>query len=189
MRHLWLSLGTVVSLLLAACATPQRVPAPPAPPAIVALPAVRPLAPPPPGVKTLGQATLGAVGDVLMHGAVKNSAAARVEGDAAGGYAWLYAALKDELSAPDVMFANLETPIAPDAGKGTRQFVFNAPLDAVRALQVSGVDLVSVANNHAFDQGRPGFLETMRRLDELGMPCPTWAVAPCRTRPACGCST
>lgn len=166
MRQVWIPLGTLVLLLLAGCATPHSVTVPKAPAPV----SVRPLAPPPEGIKTLARATLGAVGDVLMHGAVKNSAAAHAAGDAAGGYAWLYAALKDELSGPDVMFANLETPIAPDAGRQTRQFVFNAPLDAVRALKLSGVDLVSVANNHAFDQGRAGFLETLRRLDELGMP-------------------
>jgi poly-gamma-glutamate synthesis protein (capsule biosynthesis protein) len=31
------------------------------------------------------------------------------------------------------------------------------------------VDLVSVANNHAFDQGRAGFEETLRELDAAGM--------------------
>jgi poly-gamma-glutamate synthesis protein (capsule biosynthesis protein) len=68
------------------------------------------------------------------------------------------------------MFANLETPVAPDAAKDVREFMFNAPPEAVAALRRAGVDLVSVANNHVFDQGRAGFEETLRRLDELGMP-------------------
>ena len=124
---------------------------------------------PEPPVRTVAQATLGAVGDVLMHDAVKRSAAEHGRGTADAGYSWLYADLADLLAAPDVTFANLETPIAPGTAQGTRPFVFNAPPEAVAALQRAGVDLVSFANNHVFDQGRPGFEETIRRLDALRM--------------------
>jgi hypothetical protein len=126
----------------------------------------------PPAVRVVSRATLGAVGDVLMHGAVKESAAAHrgVAGAGDDGYGWLYAQVADLLSAPDLTFANLETPIAPQADKGSRSFVFNAPPAAAQALKRAGVRLVSVANNHLFDQGREGFLETLRQLDALGLP-------------------
>jgi len=178
MRHPCTLLGLWLCLFVWGCATTAKLTAPPAPAAPPAplpvegpkLPALKPATLPQEGVKTLASALLGGVGDVLMHDAVKNSAAAHAQDADNAGYAWLYAGLKDQLSTPDVMFANLETPIAPDAGKGTREFVFNASQDAVRGLKTSGVDLVSVANNHAFDQGRAGFLETLQRLDEVGMP-------------------
>jgi poly-gamma-glutamate synthesis protein (capsule biosynthesis protein) len=130
---------------------------------------VAPAAPAPPPVRTVGRATIGAVGDVLMHEAVKRSAEAHGEGAGHGGYAWLFEPVADLLSEPDVTFANLETPIAPDATGGTRPYVFNAPPDVVGALRAAGVDAVAVANNHAFDQGRAGFEETLRRLEEAGM--------------------
>ncbi|HZY02200.1 MAG TPA: CapA family protein [Anaeromyxobacteraceae bacterium] len=122
-------------------------------------------------VRTEGRLTLGALGDVLMHGAVKESAALHRDsrGGDEDGYTWLYAEVADLLSAPDLTFANLESPIAPTADRGSRSYVFNAPPAAARALRAAGVDLVSVANNHAFDQGRAGFLETLRRLDEAGL--------------------
>ncbi|WP_242341308.1 MULTISPECIES: CapA family protein [Anaeromyxobacter] len=113
--------------------------------------------------------TIGAVGDVLMHDAVKQCAATYGRGAPDAGFSWLYAPVADLLAAPDVMFANLETPVAPATAQGTRPFVFNAPPEAVAALQHAGVDLVSFANNHVFDQGRPGFEETVRRLDALRM--------------------
>jgi poly-gamma-glutamate synthesis protein (capsule biosynthesis protein) len=47
--------------------------------------------------------------------------------------------------------------------------VFNAPPEVVAALVRAGVDAVSVANNHAFDQGRTGFEETLRRLEQGGL--------------------
>jgi poly-gamma-glutamate synthesis protein (capsule biosynthesis protein) len=125
-------------------------------------------------VRTEGRIVLGAVGDVLMHGAVKACAAAhRPAPGALGaeleGYDWLYAQVGDLLAQPDLTFANLETPIAPGADKGSRSFVFNAPPAAARALRHAGIGLVSVANNHLFDQGRDGFLETLAQLDGAGL--------------------
>ncbi|HSM94066.1 MAG TPA: CapA family protein [Anaeromyxobacteraceae bacterium] len=143
------------------------VPAPATPSPRGAVPAPAPAPPVPPRVT--GRVSLAAVGDVLMHDAVKRSATTHGAGAPNGGYAWLFEPVADLLSRADVAFANLETPIAPGKGGGTREFVFNASPDVVRALQRSGVDLVSVTNNHAFDQGRPGFEETLAVLDRLGM--------------------
>jgi poly-gamma-glutamate synthesis protein (capsule biosynthesis protein) len=104
-----------------------------------------------------------------MHEAVKRSAEVHGKGAPDGGYAWLFAPVADLLAQADVTFANLETPIAPDASSGTREYVFNAPPHAAAALRRAGVDVVAAANNHAFDQGRAGFEETLRRLDEAGL--------------------
>jgi poly-gamma-glutamate synthesis protein (capsule biosynthesis protein) len=104
-----------------------------------------------------------------MHEAVKRSAETHGKGTRDGGYAWLFAPVADLLAAADVTFANLETPIAPDASGGTREYVFNAPPEVLAALRNAGVDAVAVANNHAFDQGRAGFEETLRRLEQAGL--------------------
>ena len=149
-----------------AAAVREPAPAPAAPPSGAPL---RPMRPSEPPVRVLARATLGAVGDVLMHEAVKRSAEVHGRGAPDRGYAWLYAPVADLLSQPDLTFANLETPIAPEAGAGTREYVFNAPQEAALALRRAGVDLVSVANNHAFDQGRPGFEETLRRVEGAGL--------------------
>jgi poly-gamma-glutamate synthesis protein (capsule biosynthesis protein) len=160
----------VVILLLAACAHagPQ-----PAVTELAALPLPRgtpsPVAQPEPPVRALARVTFAAVGDVLMHEAVKRSAVTWGAGGPDGGYAWLFEPIADLLGRADLAFANLETPIAPAKGGGTREYVFNASPDVVRALQRSGVDVVAVANNHAFDQGRAGFEETLATLDALAM--------------------
>lgn len=128
--------------------------------------------PTPTPLRTLRRVSIGAVGDVLMHGPVKESAAAHT-GEARDidydGYGWLFEPVADLMWQPDVMFANLETPVAPRTGKRGRAFVFNAPIATLKALQRQGIDLVSVANNHAFDQGRAGFLETIQHLEMLGL--------------------
>jgi poly-gamma-glutamate synthesis protein (capsule biosynthesis protein) len=117
----------------------------------------------------VAQLTLGAVGDVLMHEAVKTSAATHGAGSRAGGFPWLWAPIADLLAAPDLTIANLETPVAPRAGKGTRPFVFNAPPEVLAALRDAGVDAVHLANNHAFDQGREGFEETVEEVRRAGL--------------------
>lgn len=173
------ALGVLLALL-AGCAAPRgaaptgpETSAPAAGPPAPALPRhggkIRPIPTPEPPIRTVARATLAAVGDVLMHDAVKRSAEAHRKDAPDGGYSWLYAPVADLLSQPDLAFANLETPIAPDAGAGTREFVFNAPPEAALALHHAGVDLVSVANNHAFDQGRRGFEETLRRVEAAGL--------------------
>jgi poly-gamma-glutamate synthesis protein (capsule biosynthesis protein) len=174
----------VAVAVLAGCASARRgpasapeaaspAPAPPAQPDPQVLPTqggpLAPVAAPEPPVRTVARATLVAVGDVLMHEAVKRSAETHGKGAADGGYSWLFAPVADLLAAADLTFANLETPIAPDASAGTREYVFNAPPAAAAALRSAGVDAVAVANNHAFDQGRAGFEETLRRLEQAGL--------------------
>ncbi len=165
------------AMLALGCATVHPAPPPPSPPPPPAAsretarprPLLLPIPAPPAGVSTLAHATIAAVGDVLMHGAVKDAAADHRGPGNDDGFGWLWSPIADLLAGADLTFANLETPIAPRAGLGSRSFVFNAPPAAVSALQRAGVDLVSVANNHMFDQGRPGFEETLLELDRLGM--------------------
>jgi len=162
-------------LLLAACASAPRVPStsPAAPAGPAALPTQGgPLRPAParePAPRTLARVTFGATGDVMIQEAIKKAAATHGAGWPDEGYAWLLAPIADLLAAPDVTFANLETPVAPTANQGTREFMFNAPVAAATALARAGVDVVSVTNNHAFDQGRAGFEETLERVAGAGL--------------------
>jgi poly-gamma-glutamate synthesis protein (capsule biosynthesis protein) len=64
----------------------------------------------------------------------------------------------------DIAFANLETPVAPTSGQPGRPFRFNAPPELPAALKASGFTVLSTANNHAYDQGVQGVVETLERL-------------------------
>ncbi len=133
-------------------------------------------APPPPTAELLASASFAAVGDLLMHGAVKDAAKAWDERDAEGrslnheGYDPLFAGVADALRSADLAFANLETPIAPTTNRGSRSFVFDAPPALLPALRSAGIGLVSFANNHVYDQGRAGFVETLGELEAAGLP-------------------
>ena len=109
----------------------------------------------------LGEVRLVAVGDVMMHADVKDAAA-----QAEGGYPALWLDLVPLFQSADIAFANLETPVAPKAGKPGRPYQFNAPEQLPKALRGSGFTIFSTANNHTFDQGAKGLKETLQRLHD-----------------------
>ena len=121
----------------------------------------KPEPPPPPQPVRI---TLVAVGDLLMHQDVKRAAK-----ENAGGFQGLWGDLKPLFSEADLLFGNLETPVAPATGNSGRPFVFNAPLELPQALKASGFTILSTANNHAYDQGSKGVVETLERLEAVGL--------------------
>jgi poly-gamma-glutamate synthesis protein (capsule biosynthesis protein) len=115
----------------------------------------------------LTRVSFAVAGDVIPHGAVRAAAAAA--GDGAAGWAALFADVADVFEHADFGFVNLETPVAPQHSRGTREFLFDAPIALVDALKASGIKIVSSANNHEMDQGWAGFAETREHLRERGM--------------------
>ena len=81
-----------------------------------------------------------------------------------------FLALRDSLAAADITFGNLESPIAPDSSPAPDSVgVFTAPPAAAAALARAGFDVVSTANNHAWDGGAAAVEETMRQLTRAGV--------------------
>ena len=77
-----------------------------------------------------------------------------------------------ELSAPDLMFVNLETTIA-ESGVGTRvnkTYTFKSPPVSVDLLADAGIDVLQLANNHILDFQRPALLRTLELLDSADLP-------------------
>jgi poly-gamma-glutamate capsule biosynthesis protein CapA/YwtB (metallophosphatase superfamily) len=88
----------------------------------------------------------------------------------AGDTLYPFAALRDTLRSADVLFGNLESPIAPADHTFERTGSwFSAPPLAADALAAAGFDVVSTANNHAWDAGARGVRETIRQLDRVGV--------------------
>lgn len=76
----------------------------------------------------------------------------------------------DTFATADLLFGNLESPIAPDFHTVESQGIkFTAPLLAATALARAGFTIVSTANNHAWDGGERGVAQTMNRLSERGV--------------------
>jgi len=120
--------------------------------------------PPPPPSAPRTELRLLAVGDIMMHQDVKRAAL-----EAPGGFPELWADLAPLFQQADLVFGNLETPVAPRTGSAGRPFLFNAPEALVPALKQSGFQILATANNHAYDQGPRGVTETLEHLGSQGL--------------------
>jgi poly-gamma-glutamate synthesis protein (capsule biosynthesis protein) len=102
------------------------------------------------------------------------------ESAAEHGWAWVLGDAAPLLREADLAFANLETPVAPDHRKGIHGEVFDAPPEMLAGLREAGVDVLSMANNHVYDQGGDGLVETWTRVRDAGM-APIGAGPDCAT--------
>jgi len=102
--------------------------------------------PPPPTV------TLAFAGDVHFTG--------RTEGLLADP-ATAVGPISQTLSAADIAMVNLESAITERGVEEPKQFHFRAPPAALDALAAAGIDVATMANNHAVDYGRVGLEDTL----------------------------
>ncbi|WP_138753261.1 CapA family protein [Paenibacillus sinopodophylli] len=86
------------------------------------------------------------------------------------GYPFLYQPSLLYLSEPDIMAGNLEFPVTTRGVpvEGT-PYVFKGSPEVLPAMRDAGFDIMSLANNHALDQGVDGLLDTMKHLDAAGI--------------------
>ncbi|WP_349305866.1 CapA family protein [Pseudofrankia sp. DC12] len=101
--------------------------------------------------------TLQFGGDVHFAG----SAAAALNG---------FGPIVPELSAADLTMVNLETAITDGGEPADKEFTFRAPSRAFTALRGAGVDVVTMANNHAMDYGVTGLRDTLSAAQAANFP-------------------
>ena len=112
-------------------------------------------------------ATIGATGDVLMHMPCVRPA------QTSNGYDFspYFTHIRDYLTSPDYMVANLETTLAAlDNGYEYSGWpAFNCPDEIVYDLQSIGLDMFLTANNHTYDTSKVGFDRTQQIIEETGL--------------------
>lgn len=74
------------------------------------------------------------------------------------------------LAAADLTMVNLETAIATGGEPEPKSFTFRAPPTALDALRKAGVDVASMANNHAADYGAAGIAESLAAIRSSAFP-------------------
>lgn len=81
-----------------------------------------------------------------------------------------FASLSPQLSSADLALVNVEMTIS-DRGTAIagKQFTFRAPPVAADIIAGAGIDLATVANNHARDFGTDAFLDTLDLLEDAGV--------------------
>jgi poly-gamma-glutamate capsule biosynthesis protein CapA/YwtB (metallophosphatase superfamily) len=110
--------------------------------------------------------TIGAIGDILIHDTVYQ--------DAFNGTQYnfnpIFENVKGILESPDVLTANQESMLGGvDIGVSSYP-MFNSPHEVADALVNTGVDIVSLANNHTLDKGQRGILSATDYLNSIGLP-------------------
>ena len=118
---------------------------------------------PPPGTATGEPVTIAFAGDITFE----DGAASLLADDPSS----VFAPIAAQLSSADLTVANLETAIVTDGGpRADKQFAFDAPPSAFDALAASGIDVVSMANNHGMDFGQEGLEQSLAAASEKGYP-------------------
>jgi poly-gamma-glutamate capsule biosynthesis protein CapA/YwtB (metallophosphatase superfamily) len=95
--------------------------------------------------------------------------------------------VRGEVSRAGIAFANLESQLSDQNGRteGASNYVFTGPPQGADALARAGFDVVSTANNHAWDYGERGMRETLENLRRVGIaPAGTGATLEEAYRPA-----
>ncbi len=73
--------------------------------------------------------------------------------------------IRNELQSADFTMVNNEFVYTKASAAQDKEYVFRAKPEAAGALEVFGTDMVSIANNHVFDFGEQGFLDTLETLE------------------------
>ncbi|WP_394140772.1 CapA family protein [Cytobacillus oceanisediminis] len=111
-------------------------------------------------------ATLGAIGDILIHDWVYNDA----ETNAGYDFKPMFEHIKPILGEPDLLLANQETILGGTAIGVSSYPMFNSPQEVGDALIDAGIDIVSTANNHSLDKGEKGLKASLDYMDQIGLP-------------------
>lgn len=85
------------------------------------------------------------------------------------GYAWAWSGLGGVFRRDDLTVINLECPPTDVVAPLPKTFSFRCDPAALRAARRAGVDVASLANNHAFDQGPEGLLDGLANLRAAGI--------------------
>lgn len=111
--------------------------------------------------------TMTAIGDTLCHNTqywdAYNSSTKQYD------FSYVYDDIKDYTSSADITIGSLETTFAGEDRGYSNYPVFNSPDSLATGLKDIGVDVISLAGNHALDYGYFGICRTIDVLDNVGI--------------------
>lgn len=114
--------------------------------------------------ETQQDVTLVFSGDILLSSYVLNNY------DSNGINGVLSEELQSEMQNADIAMVNEEFPFSTRGTQAEdKQFTFRVAPDYVKILQEMGIDVVTVANNHALDYGTEALTDTFQTLDDAGI--------------------
>lgn len=103
------------------------------------------------------------IGDLLMDGSIR----AQINKN---GFNYPWEMVKEYFLNDDITVGNLETSITTRGTKwDDKQFNFRSDPRNLKAMKESGIDILTLANNHILDYGYDGLLDTLNHIDKSGI--------------------
>ena len=85
------------------------------------------------------------------------------------GYDWAWSGLGDLFREDDLTVINLECPATDVSAPEAKTFVFRCDPAALPVAKRFGVEVANLANNHAYDHGPEGLLDSIRNVRRAGL--------------------
>lgn len=117
-------------------------------------------------VDSLLTVKLSFVGDIMCH--LPQLQYARINIDSFD-FKPTFRFIKKYLDNADLIFGNLETVIGNKNEEFTGYPNFNSPLELIEALKYAGFDVLFTSNNHSFDHGIKGIVNTLNTINRFGI--------------------
>ena len=111
--------------------------------------------------------TITALGDSLCHNTQYWDAYNKESGEY--DFSYVYEDIQSYTKTSDITIGSLETTFAGEERGYSNYPTFNTPDSLATALKNIGVDIISLAGNHALDYGYTGLCRTMDVLDNAGI--------------------
>ncbi len=125
-------------------------------------PTVTPTPTPSPSPEPKGTIVIHGTGDVSLDPSYLPVFASR-------GYGWAWSGLGGLFRRDDLTVINHECPSTDIVDPIPKEFNFRCDPDALPAALAAGVDVGNLANNHGYDQGPRGLLDSIKNLREAGI--------------------
>ena len=109
-----------------------------------------------------GRIRLAAVGDILLVTDPRGEVPPR-------DVKKLFAGVRSTFAQSDIVFGNLECTLAGDGDTVPTEPRVVSSAELIHSVKEAGIQVVTLANNHAFDCHQAGFHNTRRLLDEIGI--------------------
>ena len=92
-----------------------------------------------------------------------------IEKEGGGDFKFPFLKIADELNRADIVFGNLEGPISDKGTKVGSIYSFRNDPEAIEGLIFAGFNVISLANNHAFDYSKVALEDCLTRLSAAGI--------------------
>jgi len=109
--------------------------------------------------------TIILVGDIIFNRGVEYM----IEKVGKGDFKFPFLKIADGLKGARLLFGNLEGPISDKGERVGSIYSFQNDSKSIEGLTYAGFDILSLANNHAFDYGREALEDCLAKLSNAGI--------------------